>query len=147
MGLDEAPKTAPTSGSPFYGVPQGSVLGPLLFTFFVLPLGNTIRKHSVKVHGYADDALLYLRVQPEERIESQELRICCSSVLVGRPRRPELNPALTETPYGALRLSELILMQSLYLLSSPAPACMCLYLGDTNTNSHEQKIADCQYKQ
>ena len=60
-----------------FGVPQGSVLGPVLFVLYATPLSDVIASHSVNYQLFADDTQLQKSTPPNDvKSLTRDLQLC-----------------------------------------------------------------------
>ena len=59
----------------------GSVLGPLLFTAYIAPVGELIESHGVSYHQFADDTQLFIAINACDAAPALNRLADCSSAV------------------------------------------------------------------
>ena len=105
------------------GVPQGSVLGPLLSSLFISPIGQLVSDFGISHQQYADDAQLYIALKSSgtasaiEKLESCLTSLHCWLCHNGLCLNPDKSEAIIFGTHQRLRTFPVI--SSVYVAGTP----------------------------
>ena len=108
-------------------VPQGSILGPLLFTLYISPVGRLINPFGIEDQQYADDTTLYNILDLSDPSSIDNLQACTQAVNFWfLANNMQLNPNKTEAiPVGTRQQLDKVLVSSIKV------SCADVQLADT----------------
>ena len=67
-----------------FGVPQGSVLGPILFIVYTSSLVSLLEAHGVKYNFYAYDTQLYIEIDNIEDVKDKAMSLLSDKDMDGQ---------------------------------------------------------------
>ena len=137
------------------GVPQGSVLGPILFNVYTTPLSDVLRSHGLDSHCYADDSQLYIVCKIEDLDSSvSSMNACITQVEQWMTQnRLKLNGDKTELtvfvspslPGSFLPLSPLICSNEVIAPQSCCRNLGCLFDSSIAMSAHVKGVCKASY--
>ena len=103
-------------------MPQGSILGPLLFTLYLAPLQDVILTHDLNCMFYSDDTQIYIAIKdPDHSAVSVEiLQACVNDVFAWDTQNMlKSNPGKTDILHFTFRFKkQLSSLETLTLANS-----------------------------
>lgn len=138
------------------GVPQGSVLGPILFLLYCADVTYIAHRHGVHAHSYADDTQLYVHCNAADcAIEAERLTACIEELDNWMTsNRLKLNADKTQIIWIGTRQQLKKVVDADIVLNghriAPSPTVTCLGVNidpELTFASHTKRVAArCFYK-